>query len=567
MKNLLGKAQCPEFWSELKNKDEYKFLINAIIRDYEECCLGEIETIKFSKFRLFKEKGDRNAYQEVFFKRQHRLYAMAFMSLLYPENEEYLVLLQDTIWEICDLYVWALPAHIDNIEVNNNAELDLDATTMSMALAIIKTMLNDRLHPLIKSRIDTEIDRRLIKPFMAQRWHWEYRANNWTAVCAGATGCTIMLNRPELFELVRDRINEDMEDYLRSYKDDGVCVEGAGYWSYGFGYFMEYAIMQRDFTDGKYNFVARDKVKNIATFLGKLFLDRDVIVNYGDCGAGTAVSVPGGFIFGLKKQYSEVQIPPERALSYQCHYFPAMLRAFTDFNPEYTSSEISKNAEYYMADQGWFVKRCESYGFAARGGSNGESHNHNDVGSFILSIDNDQVLIDMGARPYTRQYFEHPTRYTFLETSSRGHNLPIINGEYQKNIPETGSTTSFENGVFSVEFSSVYGIEGLSFLRRDYSFGASTVSVTDNYEASAVHAFAQRFVSYLEPTIKDGEVVIGKAHIKFDKNAYTACYEKDSHTLACDVDGNPTKGVDVYLTTITTINPNGKSTVTIEVEA
>ncbi|MBQ3589034.1 MAG: hypothetical protein II980_01150, partial [Clostridia bacterium] len=207
MKNLLGKAQSPEFWSGLKDKEEYKFLINALMRDYEECCLGEIETIKFSKFRLFKEKGDRNAYQEVFFKRQHRLYAMAFMSLLYPENEEYLALLQDTIWEICDLYVWALPAHIDNIEINNNTELDLDATTMGMGLAIIQALLGSRLHPLINSRINAELDRRIIKPFMQKRWHWEYRANNWTAVCSGATGCVFMLNRPELFELVRDRLN------------------------------------------------------------------------------------------------------------------------------------------------------------------------------------------------------------------------------------------------------------------------------------------------------------------------------------------------------------------------
>ena len=146
---------------------------------------------------------------------------------------------------------------------------DLDATTMAMALAIIKTMLGNRLHPLIISRIDAEINRRVIEPFMKMRWHWEYRQNNWTAVCAGATGCTFMLMRPDLFELVRDRINEDMQDYLRSYKNDGVCVEGAGYWSYGFGYFIEYAIMLRDFTNGAYNLLSIDKVRSIATFLVK----------------------------------------------------------------------------------------------------------------------------------------------------------------------------------------------------------------------------------------------------------------------------------------------------------
>ena len=564
--NLLGKASQPEFWAEVRNKPEYKKMIDAVLKDYNECCIGEIETIKFSKFRLFKDKGDRSAYQEIFFKRQHRMYTLIFMCLIYPENESYLELLQDTIWEICDLYVWALPAHIGNIEENDNCEMDLDDTTMAMALAIAKQLLADRLHPLIKSRIDYEIDRRIIKPFMEKRWHWEYRSNNWTAVCTGATGCVFMLNRPELFELVRDRLNENMADYLRSYYDDGVCVEGAGYWSYGFGYYMEYAIMQKEFTEGKYNLVDTEKVRNISTFLQKLFLDRDVIVNYGDCGSGTDVSVPAGFMYGLRKAHGDiVDIPPEERLSLQVHYFPYMLRAFTDFDASFVASQISGNATYYMGDYGWFVKRCEKYGFGARGGSNGESHNHNDVGSFILSIDNDQVIIDMGGRPYTRQYFESG-RYNFLETSSRGHNLPIINGEYQKNIPNTGSTTSFENGVFSVDFGSVYGIKELHSLVRSYSFTDNSITVNDKLDIDGSFTLTERLVSFIEPVIKDNEVVIGKAHIKFNKAVFEASYGSDTHALQCDVDGNIEKGVTVYLTDLTLKAQDKDVRFTIEIE-
>ncbi len=564
--NLLGKASQPEFWAEVKSKPEYKKMIDAVLKEYNEYCIGEIETTKFSKFRLFKDKGDRNAYQETFFKRQHRAYAMIFMCLLYPENEQYLELLQDTIWEICDQYVWALPAHIGNIEVNDNCEMDLDATTIAMVLAIAKELLKDRLHPLIKSRIDYEIDRRIIKPFMEKRWHWEYRANNWTAVCTGATGCVFMLNRPELFELVRDRLNENMADYLRSYYDDGVCVEGAGYWSYGFGYYMEYALMQKEFTNGKYNLVDTEKVRNISTFLQKLFLDRDVIVNYGDCGNGTSVSVPAGFMFGLRKAHGEmVDIPPEERLSYQVHYFPYMLRAFTDFDKSFVASEISKEATYYMGDYGWFVKRCEKYGFGARGGSNGESHNHNDVGSFILSIDNDQVIIDMGSRPYTRQYFESG-RYNFLETSSRGHNLPIINGEYQKNIPNTGSATSYENGVFSVDFASVYGIKELKQLIRSYSFTENSITVNDKLDIDGSFTLTERLISYIEPVIKDSEIIIGKAHIKFDNSIFEASYNTDTHALKCDVDGNIEDGVTVYLTDLTLKTQDKSVSFTIEIE-
>ncbi|MBE6674246.1 MAG: hypothetical protein E7596_03965 [Ruminococcaceae bacterium] len=565
--NLLGKATDPKFWAEVKSNPCYKVALDAVLRDYEKYCIGEIETTKFSKFRLFKDKGDRTSYQETFFKRQHRVYAMALMALIYPENESYLELLQDTIWEICDQYVWALPAHIENIDVNNNCELDLDATTTAMALAMIKEMLKERLHPLIKSRIDHEIDRRLVKPFMAQRWHWEYRQNNWTAVCAGATGCTVMLNRPELFELVRDRINEDMASYISSYKDDGVCVEGAGYWSYGFGYFVEYAEMQKTFTNGEFDLLKGEKIKSISTFLQKLFLDKAVIVNYGDCGAGTDVTVPAGFMYGLKRLFpSDLQLPPNDRMTIEVHYFPYCIKAFTCYDSTFAAEDISQNAEYYMGDCGWFVKRTPKYGFSARGGCNGESHNHNDVGSFILSIDNDQLLIDMGCRPYTRQYFEHGTRYTYLETSSRGHNVPIINGKYQANIPEAYPTTSYENGVFSVDFSVAYDIPELKKLVRNYSFSDTGVNICDNFKAEGELTFTERIVSYVEPKICGGTIDYGKARIEFDDRIASARVEKDVHAVELDTEGNLKKGIDVYLVSIDVHKPKDSFSFSIEIE-
>ena len=557
--NLLGKATSPEFWADVRTNPNYKVALDALLRDYELFCHGEIETIKLSKFRLFKEKGDRNAYQETFFKRQHRMYAMILMCMIYPETEKYLELLEDTIWEICDLYVWALPAHIDNIEVNNNTELDLDATTMAMGLSMAKIMLNDRLHPLTKSRIDYEINRRIIEPFFRQRWHWEYRQNNWTAVCAGATGCTIMLNRPELFELARDRINEDMASYIASYRADGVCVEGPGYWTYGFGYFIEYAEMQKKFTNGEYDLLKDEKVKSISSFLQKLFLDKGVIVNYGDCGAG--VTVPAGFMYGLKTLYpDDVQLPPADKMTVEVHYFPCCLRAFTYYDPSFVSDDISESAEYYMGDCGCFVKRTPRYGIGARGGSNGESHNHNDVGSFIFSVDNEQLFIDMGARPYTRQYFEHGTRYTYLETSSRGHNVPIINGKYQQNIPGAYSTTSFENGVFSVDFASAYGYEELKKLTRSYSFSDTGVAISDKFDLDSGARFTERLVSYVEPKIDGGIVDYGKAIVKFDSNLAKATYEKETHAIELNTDGSVKRGADVYLLNIEVTNPNGEFT-------
>ena len=59
------------------------------------------------------------------------------------------------------------------------------------------------------------------------------------------------------------------------------------------------------------------------------------------------------------------------------------------------------------------------YGFAAKGGHNGEPHNHNDIGHFILHANGISVLADMGWGAYSAKYFGEE-RYTYICTSSEG---------------------------------------------------------------------------------------------------------------------------------------------------
>ena len=561
--NLIGKASDPKFWAEIKNKPEFKHMLDLLIRDYENDGMGEIPCTKFSKFRLFNDIGDRSVYQVDFFKRQHRLFILTAMTLIYENEPKYLELLQDTIWELCDQYVWALPAHMPSITENNNCELDLDSTTIGYALALIKAMLGDRLHDLIKARIDAELDRRIVKPFLSKRWHWEFRENNWTTVCSGAVGCTLMLNRPEVFDLVQDRINHNMQTYIDfGYQDDGVCTEGAGYWSYGFGYYLTYAEMLKTYTNGRVDLTKGEKVRNIAMFLQKLFLDENVEVNNGDCGIGSKVTMPAGYLYLLKTLFpDDVELPPENTFAYEVHYFTYFLNTFRFYDPSYKSAKLSKNAEYIKANQGWYVKRTPKYGFACRGGSNGESHNHNDVGSFIFSKNDRQVFCDIGGRPYTRQYFEHPIRYTFLETSSRGHNVPIINGKYQGNGGER-ATTTFENGTIKMDFACIYHQEELTKLVRSYMPDENGVTVTDEFIGAK--EFTERLVTLVEPTIENGKITVDGVTVTFDKNQARARYETETHALELDINGEITKGQTVYLISIDVNEPKDKFTFRID---
>ncbi len=565
--NILDKNYDSTIWTRAREIPAFSGALDALQKDYEEYCIGDIPSSKFSHFRLFQDIGDRNTYQKDFFRRQHRLFTCTAMALIYPENEEYLTLLQDTIFEICDMFAWALPAHMGPLDKINQFELDLDSCTMGMAMALIKRLLGDRLHPLIIKRIDTEIDRRVVEPFLSQRWHWEFRSNNWTTVCTGSVGCTLMLNRPDVFELVKDRINHDMQTYVDEYGDDGVCTEGAGYWGYGFGYYVAYADMLRSFSNGECDLLAGEKIKSIATFYQKMILDENVVVTFGDCGLGGKMTISAGLAYKFKSIFGDAyELPPKSTIVYNVHYFPFFLDTFICYSDACSSSELSRDCEYFMANQGWYVKRTPSYSFACRGGSNGESHNHNDVGSFIFAQDDKQVLCDIGGRPYTRQYFENEYRYTYLETSSRGHNVPIINGKYQVNIPDTRSYTTFENGVVSIDFKELYGQDELKKLIRHYKCDESGVDIVDDFEIEGEGTFSERFVTYFEPKISDGVIEIDNLIITFDSAKGVASYSVDERALELNSDGSIKKGSDVYCVNIDAKMPASSFSFRIEVK-
>jgi hypothetical protein len=204
-----------------------------------------------------------------------------------------------------------------------------------------------------------------------------------------------------------------------------------------------------------------------------------------------------------------------------------LLLFLENYDPSVKSDEL-RNAEHYMSHAGWYTKRTDSYSLAARGGWNGDSHNHNDVGSFIFAVDNRQILCDMGTRYYTKDYFLMPDRYFYLETSSRGHNCPIINRQYQANLPER-STTQFSDGVFSVEFANIYGIDALKKLTRYFSSTEKSVTVRDEFKIDGEWSFTERLVSYAEPKITNGSIEIDRALITFDPSKCKVSYIPDIH--------------------------------------
>ena len=522
---LLSRACDKEFWSEVRTKDCYADFRNELLKLWADLCEGkDIPELRYSDFKLFSATGSRSEYEAVYFNRRLRLNASAFLSLIYPEEEKYFSYLSDILFAVCNEFSWCLPAHYGTIDEDNHCMIDLFAAETGFALAETYTMLADRLDPLVAKRVKNEIDRRIIEPYSSElkKYWWETCTNNWAAVCVGSVGCTVMLMRPELFPALRDRVAATMECYLRGFSDDGICVEGCGYWHYGFGFFLVYADMIKTFTDGEVNYFTRPKIRAVATYIQKMFLSGHSSVSFAD--AGTSLSYHLGTIHYLKSVYPDDVIVYDRRYSYDhdgCARFCLHLRAALWYREEFETDETpADNFDFYAEDAEWFIHKTQSYGFAAKGGHNKEPHNHNDIGSFIFARGGRQLITDPGSGKYNKKYFGKE-RYSFFHTSSQGHSLPIIGGEGQKFGEEyRARDCRIEGGDFVLDIAAAYGVTGLSALERRFSFTDTSVSVKDTFVYSGDGKICERIVCALSPNkTGEGTIALGECTVKYDSAA------------------------------------------------
>ena len=541
--NLLGRATDKAFWAEVRESDAYSFFRSETHRMWNEHCEGrELSALRYSDFKRFFVDGNRSIYEAEYFTRRIGMDSAAILALMYPEEEKYINRLMDTIYAICDEYTWCLPAHQGQCEYNDNCRVDLFASETAFALAEIYTILNDRLDPLIKSRILVEIERRVLAPY-EQRVHesvyWEKYSNNWNSVCTTSVACTYMLLHPDRARASIPRFEEAMQIYLSAFKDDGICDEGCGYWRYGFGFFIVYADMIKTFTDGAIDHFASEKVEKIAQFEQNMFLSGNSSVSFADA----AVTMRSQLAINhyLKSIYPDEITPADINNVYvndHCGRFCLYLRSATWFNEAYlTADALEIGSEFYGESTEWLVKKMPTYAFAAKGGHNKENHNHNDVGSFIVARGGRQILTDPGAGTYTAQYFRNEHRYEVFEASSRGHCVPIIGGEYQKFGEEyTARDVKYEDGIFSMDIAGAYGLDDLHSLSRTFDIKDEGLTLTDEFDYVGDGIITERFISQVAPEVRDdGSIVLdgitltatpcaairtGEQIIKYDKVVY-----------------------------------------------
>ena len=499
--------------------------------DLEKCLeyyLNEpIYTLPFSVFRRYEDDGNFTEYQfskKGYFARRGHLESKLIGAWLYPERPELLDAFQDIAWAICDEYTWSLPAHMWNSEaLRANLQedcytIDLFAAETSATLAEALILLEGRLDPIVVKRIKREIKKRIIDRFEIGNFGWCNTTNNWAAVCAGSVGMACMCELDDNVRLgsIIERLLQSMRNFISGFTDDGACLEGTGYWSYGFGYFSCFADMLYRRTAGEINLFDDPKIHAVALFPQKTCFYGSRGLSFADSGSGANINV--GFTNMLSRYYGDMFIPENVNIDMGiavggCHRFSTGFN-FALCTPENALERLPMKCSYSFPIAQWYIASGkDNVGVAIKGGKNDEPHNHNDIGSFLVYKNGTEIITDLGSGEYTKQYFREE-RYNYTHCGSQGHSVPMIDGMTQKCGHQFAARdfTMDETGV-KMDIAQAYGLGDKENIYRDLRFDADKGEITleDTFNlAKAPDKLVERFISRFEPVATDNGVRFGK---------------------------------------------------------
>jgi len=526
-------------------------LIREVLERAEAALEAEYTVDTMGKYMSYYRTGHRA--DEEYFRRRNNAMALA-MAFWLTEDEKYLPALVDVIFIICNEFTWCIPAH-SHMHKEPTVDyvihkIDLFQAETARALTEILLLLDGKLPYHVGQRIEYELRRRIIEaylkyPFFANA---EDQLNNWSAVCAGGAAMALLhFGTQEEIEIILPRLIKGLDRYLEGLTNDGCCQEGVIYWNFGFGNYINFANLLYGWSGGKIDYIHNQKAADLSLFPQKAKLNGDLTVSFSD--AQPEFKCTPGLMCWLKRTYPGVRLP---ALTHATAFMNsvASITSLIWMDPDYTPEPDRQETNFFPEAQ-WYICRKEKFSFAAKGGHNDEPHNHNDLGSFMIAVGRDIPLADLGAPEYVR-YANLNDRFVKLNFSSHGHNVPIINGQYQglgreyrSEVKEAGES------VFSLDIRGAYPEGLVKRANRTFRVRKDGVSLRDVFELSGKDgAVTERFVTWTKPVLSDGIVDLGTAQIRFDEDKFSAAVSVDYYN-AHRIRPNAQKEVTVYLVDIT----------------
>jgi hypothetical protein len=268
--------------------------------------------------------------------------------------------------------------------------------------------------------------------------------NNWNPwICSNWLNSVLLLEKDEAKRTAAvAKILNVLDQFLNPYPQDGGCDEGPGYWGAAAASLYDNIAMLNLATNNKFKYVYEDeKFRNMGRFIYRAQIGKDYFLNFAD--ADPQPNMAANMIYRYGKDINDKDMmrfgayyrKPEDGKPGRYHYFRNFFSLFMQDEYQKAAQGLPLPQSVWLPDIQVMVARdkegsTDGLFVAAKGGHNDESHNHNDIGNYVVYYNGQPVLIDVGRGTYTRKTFSS-RRYDIWYNCSDYHNVPTINGVTQ----------------------------------------------------------------------------------------------------------------------------------------
>ena len=520
-KNLLLNSDQWHPYPSRTDRDEWEALPqtirNDIIKRGEEHRDFNWPSLPATTFLQFARNGNRSNFETVSFGRRFKLNDLVIAECVEGKGR-FLDDIVNGVWAICEESFWGVPAHL-NLQKTGSGLPDTAERTVDLFVAETFNLLAwtyyligeafDDISPLIRPRIALEIDQRGLTPLEGREdFGWmgfglnrptssgkpsTRRVNNWNPwIVSNWLSALLLLEKdPDRRSRCFYKALTTVDHFIDPYPADGGC--GASLFDC-----LELILSA---TDGKVNVYDDPKIRNIGQYVYRAQISGDYFLNFAD--ARAIVTHSPSLIHGYGKRIDD---PEMMALG--AWFASRAKRPVNGLGDTigrrlpalFTLDELGKTKPREPLPRDAWLSEIEvmtardragspnGLYVAAKGGNNEESHNHNDIGNFVVYVDGNPVIVDAGVETYTKKTFG-PQRYEIWTMISPYHTLlPTLDGAEQQPGPEfkaagASYTCSETEAAIALDIAGAYdksaGIE--KWHREVKLVRGSHIAITDSF--------------------------------------------------------------------------------------
>ncbi len=492
---------------------------------------------------LIERTGDRNEYQKISFQKRQVLGTL-LLAEVYENKGRFIDPVINGVWSICEESFWGVPAHLPKTKEYSGL-MDVSQPFVDLFSAETGTFLSwvdyflgeklDEVSPQLRKRIYYETNNRIFQPLMNKPHGWMAAnangrpPNNWNPwICSNWLNIALLLETDENKRVAMvNKILHVLDQFVNPYPKDGGCDEGPSYWGAAAASLYDNIAMLNLASNDAFQYVLEDeKIKNMGRFIYRAQISEEYFIDFADADPkpGMAASMIYRFGKGIgdsaMMQFGAFYRKPKDGSVGNFHYFRNLFELFIQDEYGKAPQKLPLPADVWLPDIQVMIARdkegsTKGLFVAAKGGHNDESHNHNDVGNYIVYYDGQPLIIDIGRGTYTRKTFSDK-RYEIWYNCSDYHNLPTVNGQTQSpGAAFKASGVAYKTGKGFAELNlniagSYPATAAINEWKRTIRLNrGKNVTVTDVLSLKEAGELTEHLMTcYPAEVVKEGELVI-----------------------------------------------------------